>query len=188
MADPTAAIEELAAVGRDLYASGLVTSHGGNLSLRRTDGGIWISTTGSMLGHLDAKTVVAIDAAGEPLDPSAAAPSSNTGIHVAVYAAHPEAGAVLHAHPPHAVAWTIAHDSAYLEPANFEARLFLGNVPVIQTDDEQPAALVAEALSECPVVLVGGHGSYALGVDLWDALRVTSALEEAAQILMLVGR
>ena len=36
--------------------------------------------------------------------------------------------------------------------------------------------------------MVRGHGSFARGEDIWDALLYTSALEEAAQILALAGR
>ena len=132
--------------------------------------------------------VVAVDGSGVTLDAGAAAPSSDTAIHLAIYAAHPDAGAVLHAHPPYAIARTIAGTESHVEPANLEGRLFLGRVPVLEVEWEASAAPVAEALHDCPIVLVRGHGSYARGVGPWDALRVTSALEESAQILALAGR
>ena len=170
-------------VGRDLYAQRLVTSHGGNLSLRRPAGGALITATGAMLGRLDASTLVAIDEAGAPLEVGARAPSSNTDIHVAIYAAHPEARAILHAHPAHAVAHTIASGADAFHPVNFEARLLFGHVPIVDGSGEDAPAVIASALGASPMVLVRGHGSFARGADLWEALMYTSALEEAAEIM-----
>ncbi len=180
--------ETLIEVGRDLAARGLVTSHGGNLSVRRPAGGALITATGTMLGRLDAAGIVAVGPDGALLQADAAAPSSNTAIHLAIYAAHPQAQAVLHAHPPHAIARSLVTDSDSLHPANFEAQLLLGGgVPIVTVVDHAAPAAVAEALSRCPIVIVRGHGTFALAGDLWQALNYTTALEEAAQILVLAG-
>ena len=180
------ATRELIEAGAYCRQDGLVTSHGGNLSARRLRGGALISATGAMLGRLSQQLLVAVDAGGAPLEAGSPAPSSDTAIHLAIYEAHPDAGAVLHAHPAHAVALAFERDA--IEPANLEGRLFLGRVQVLDVAWEASAEPVAEALRECPVVVVRGHGSYARGVDVWDALRVTSALEEAARLLVLSGR
>jgi L-fuculose-phosphate aldolase len=47
----TSLLEQFRRVGRDLYAGGLVSSHGGNVSVRRGEA-IVITTHGSRLGHL----------------------------------------------------------------------------------------------------------------------------------------
>ena len=138
-----------------------MTSHGGNLSARRLRGGALISATGAMLGRLSQQLLVAVDAGGAPLEAGSPAPSSDTAIHLAIYEAHPDAGAVLHAHPAHAVA--LAFERAAIEPANLEGWLFLGGVQVLDVAWEASAEPVAEALRECPVVVVRGHGSYARG-------------------------
>ena len=181
--------ESLVEAGRDLWSAGLVTSHGGNLSLRGPGGGALISATGAMLGRLTRERLVAVDAAGRAQATSmpggAAAPSSDTRIHVATYAACPDAGAIIHAHPVHAIA--VAFHCDAIEPRNLEGRLFLGRVPILDVEWQESAEPVAAALVDCPIVMVRGHGAYARGTDVWDALRVTSALEESAQILSLLG-
>jgi len=174
--------DTLIEVGRDLYAQRLVTSHGGNLSLRRPAGGALITATGAMLGRLDASTLVAIDEAGARLEVGARAPSSNTDIHVAIYAAHPEARAILHAHPAYAVAQTVGSGAGEFQPVNFEARLLFGHVPIVDGSGADAPAVIASALGSSPIVLVRGHGSFARGADLWEALMYTTALEEAAEI------
>ena len=185
--------ETLIEVGRDLYAHNLVTSHGGNLSVRRPAGGALITATGAMLGRLGESHLVAVDERGEPLSRRAPAPSSNTDVHLAIYASHPEARAVIHAHPVYAVARSLALGEVVLEdtfaPINLEAQLILKSpVPVLTVDWDGTPEAVAEALQRCPIVLVRGHGSFAAGSDLWQALNYTSVLEEAAQIAALAGR
>ncbi|MCC6236893.1 MAG: class II aldolase/adducin family protein [Dehalococcoidia bacterium] len=175
-------------VGRDLAARGLVTSHGGNLSIRRPAGGALITATGTMLGRLTAPGIVAVAAGGTLVNEDAAAPSSNTAIHLAIYRLHPHAGAVLHAHPPHAIARSLVTEGDSLHPANFEAQLLLGaGVPIVTVVDHEAPEVVAEALGRCPIVIVRGHGTFAMARDLWQALNYTTALEEAAQILVLAG-
>ena len=178
-----AARRDLAEAGKDLRADGLVTSHGGNVSARRSRGGAIISATGAMLGRLTDDLLVAVEPDGELREPDAAAPSSDTAVHLAIYEACADAGAVVHAHPVHAIALAYARDA--LDPANLEGRLFLGSVPVLDAEWEASAQPVAEALRNHQIVVVRGHGSYARGTDVWDALRVTSTLEEAARILAL---
>jgi L-fuculose-phosphate aldolase len=165
-------VEEFHAVGRMLWEAGLVSSHGGNMSVRLPDGGLLITRTGAMLGRLDEGDLVTVAADGS----SAGEPSMDTVVHRAVYAAT-GAGVVLHAHPRHAIALSLVVDA--LEPVDAEGKLRLGSVPVV--DAEQ----VAEALRDRPIVLARGHGSYACGDDLWQALQWTSVLEESAQVLWL---
>jgi L-fuculose-phosphate aldolase len=141
-----------------------------------------ITATGAMLGRLGASTLVAIDEAGAPLEAGARAPSSNTEIHVAIYAAHPETRAILHAHPAYAVAHTIASGADTFHPVNFEARLLFGSVPIVDGSGADAPAVIASALGSSPIVLVRGHGSFARGTDLWEALMYTTAIEEAAEI------
>ena len=138
--------QSLIEAGRDLYVSALVTSHGGNLSLRRPEGGALISATGAMLGRLSPRDLVAVDGSGERVERDAPAPSSNTAIHLAIYAAHRGAGAVLHAHPVHAIARTLSSDAGAIEPVNFEGQLFLPRVPVLAAGAEEREGEIAEAL------------------------------------------
>jgi len=166
-------IDEFRAVGRMLWEAGLVSSHGGNMSVRLPDGGLLITRTGAMRGRLDEgdRVMMATDGSSE------GQPSMDTAVHRAVYAAT-EAGAVLHAHPRHAIALSLVTDA--VEPADAEGRLRLGSVPVVE------AERVAQALRDRPIVLARGHGSYARGDDMWQALQWTSVLEESAQVLLLL--
>jgi L-fuculose-phosphate aldolase len=171
MADPP--LDGFRAAGRMLWEAGLVSSHGGNMSVRLPDGGLLVTRTGAMLGRLGEGDLVTVAADGS----SRGEPSMDMPLHRAVYEAI-GAAAVLHAHPRHAIALSLAVDA--IEPADAEGKLRLGAVPVVEAEG------VARALRDAPIVMARGHGSYARGDDLWQALQWTSVLEESAQVLWLL--
>jgi L-fuculose-phosphate aldolase len=66
-------------------------------------------------------------------------------------------------------------------PGDLEGQLHLKEVPVVATGPLQ-VELIASALQSHLVVLLRGHGAYARGQTLWEALHWITALEESAQI------
>jgi L-fuculose-phosphate aldolase len=174
MAVPQEALGQLQQVGRMLWEAGLVSSHGGNLSLRLPQGAIVITCHGAPLGRLDEASLVVLGQEG------GREPSSDSDLHLAIYEAT-DAGAVAHAHPRHAIALSLLGQGD-LEPRDLEGRHYLGRrVPVVAGREH-----VAQALDDFPIVVVRGHGSYARGHDLWQALLYTSVLEESAHVLWLL--
>jgi L-fuculose-phosphate aldolase len=174
---PPRELAELQAVGRDLYMLGLVTSHGGNLSIRAGHD-MWITGTNTMLGHLRAEHISLVHPDGSSDGPP---PSTDTVLHSTVYAIS-GAGAVVHAHPRHAIA--LSFDTDVFVPGDLEGQLHLREVPVIAQGPRQTEQ-VANALQTSLVVLLRGHGAYARGHDLWEALHWITALEESAHIAVL---
>ncbi|HXG36974.1 MAG TPA: class II aldolase/adducin family protein [Dehalococcoidia bacterium] len=167
-------LRDLQAVGQDLLLMGLVSSHGGNLSVRLENGDVIITRHGCMLGHIDEAGLVGVREDGSAEGKA----SMDTGIHLAIYQ-DTGAGAVVHAHPRHAIALSL--QGGEIRPQDLEGKHYLGErVPVVSEVKEIPAAL-----KEHPIVVVAGHGSYARGADLWQALQWTSVLEESAQVLWL---
>ena len=167
-----------AEVGKDLYSLGLVSSHGGNLSVR-TGHEMWVTGTGTMLGRLRDRHMSFVLPDGTYTGPP---PSSDTLLHSAVYALG-GAQAVVHAHPHHAIAMTF--DTGTFVPPDFEGQHFLEDVPVIPQGPNQ-VAQVAAALQSRLVCMLRGHGAYARGQSLWEALHWITALEESAHIAWLL--
>ena len=174
----TSLLDQFRRVGRDLYATGLVSSHGGNMSVRRREG-LLITTHGSRLGHLTQADLVQVTPNVAPV----AEPSVDLTLHEAIYAAVPQARAVVHAHTRHAIALSLLSNE--IRPRDAEGRHYLTLVPVV-TGDGDVAADLAAALRQHQIAVVAGHGSYAWGEDLWQALQWTSVLEESAQVLWLL--
>jgi L-fuculose-phosphate aldolase len=170
-------MRDLQEVGRDLYRLALVTSHGGNLSVRRGHD-MWITGTGTMLGRLEQRHISLVFPDGRHEGPP---PSSDTVLHSTVYALS-GAGAVVHAHPRHAIA--LSFDTDRFVPLDLEGQLHLKAVPVVEAGPRQ-VEQIASALCGSLVVLLRGHGAYARGQTLWEGLHWITALEESAHIAWL---
>jgi L-fuculose-phosphate aldolase len=170
-------------VGDDLFRSGLITTHGGNLSVRAGDR-IIITRQGSMLAHLASEDLVETGLWTDDTGRDSA--SRELPVHRAIYATTP-AQAVVHAHPPTAVALSLAEE--HLHPLDVEGSHRLREVPVVTTQEavgtEESGRRVAALLGESRVVMVRGHGSFAWGTTLEEALCRTSVLEASSRILLL---
>ncbi|MGK2965934.1 MAG: class II aldolase/adducin family protein [Tepidiformaceae bacterium] len=174
---PAAVMAAFRDVGRDLYMLGLVTSHGGNLSMR--DGhNMWITGTGTMLGRLEPRHISLVGMDGRHMGPP---PSSDTVLHSTAYALG-EARAIVHAHPRHAIA--LSFDTDRFTPIDHEGLLHLGNVPVVENGPHQVQE-IASALRTHVIAMVRGHGAYARGSTPWEALHWVTALEESAHIAVV---
>jgi L-fuculose-phosphate aldolase len=174
---PPGTLRDFQEVGRDLYQLALVTSHGGNLSVREGSS-MWITGTNTMLGHLHERHISLVGPDGGYEGPP---PSSDTILHSTIYAVT-GAGAVVHAHPRHAIA--LSFESERFVPGDLEGQLHLTDVPVVETGQRQIEG-IAMALQSRLVVLLRGHGAYARGQNLWEALHWITALEESAHIAVI---
>jgi len=175
-------LHDMIEVGRDLWDARLITSHGGNLSVRWQEGAA-ITRHGAMLHRLDVEQFVAVNSRGHPTSSGATpTPSEDTAVHLAIYREVDEAQAIAHAHPVYAVALSLEWGA--ITPTTVSGAI-LGRVPVLTPEPEEAPAVVAAALKESPAVLVRAHGVFARGADPWEALHLVSVLEEAATILYL---
>lgn len=167
--------------GEDLVRLGLTTSHGGNLSIRH-QGHMLITAHFAMAGRLEAGDIIRASLRAGA-DPPGIDLSRDTGLHRLIYAAT-EAMAVIHAHPPHAIALSLEHE--VIRPRDLEGSYFLPEIPVVPPNAAD--ARVPGLLGDHAAVMVAGHGSYAAGRNLGEALAYTSALELSARVIWLTAR
>ncbi len=165
--------------GEKLFERHLVSGWGGNVSCRFGRSRYLVTARGAALGFLRAADIVETDTRGQAVRPGRQ-PSSETPLHLAVYAAT-DARAVVHVHPPEIIAG--CRDIEEFVPLSFEEEYSLGRVPVLAHEgptvaDPEP---VAEALRDHPVVILRGHGTVARGRDLMEAFLVTDLLAEAVR-------
>ena len=114
--------------------------------------------------------------------------SSELAVHRAIYQ-ETSALAVVHAHPPHAIALSLAETE--IVPSDSEGLSTVGPVAVLGWNMEvKPGGLVdiiAQALKRCRIIIVHGHGSFAIGQLLEEAHNCTTALEESCQVICLLN-
>jgi len=165
-------------LGRDMFLTGLVSSHTGSLSVRSDDQAV-ISRRGAMLGRLSAADLVAFNIGDDC--PSEA--PDDAIVHQAIYRTT-DAQAVVYARPPATMALSLIEDR--LSPANGEAADVFGNAPVLITQrpmgSPDVAHLVSRALRESRIVALRGYGVFARGSDLEDAFHMVSLLEEMCNV------
>ena len=174
------AADAIVRAGRRLGTRGLISAGEGNLSVRLDASRILVTPTGRRKDELGADDLLVVRL-GHPHDEarsaSGFAPTSDLAIHLAIHAARPDVGAVVHAHLPASMALTLAGEVP--DPAALpETALFVPRLPYLSLGvpgSEELAARVAEALSQPPepfpgAVLLERHGAVAVGADVDQAL------------------
>ena len=168
---------EFERIGNRLFAEHLVGGNFGNMSVRSRDG-FFITRTGTCL-----------DIAAEPVFVSLSgdAPkeaSSEYRVHHAVYASTNHL-AIVHAHPPHAVAASLVMDA--IVPEDSEGVMFCPHIPVVTgaPGTQDVADNVARALIKSKLVIARGHGTFAAGATLDYAYVYTSLAEHSCRVLSL---
>jgi L-fuculose-phosphate aldolase len=177
---------EVVAAGQEMLRLGLVAGTSGNVSARDGDR-VLITPTGLPYGQMREDDVVILSLDGTVLEGSRE-PSSERRVHLAVYAARPDAGALVHSHSVHATAWSFLGEpldtgTEELEQAAGGAVLTARFAP---TGSEEIAAAAVEALGDRRAVLLGRHGVLALADSPARALDVCAAVERQAQIALLL--
>ena len=148
---------------------GLVTGTAGNVSARA---GELILITPSALPYeeMTAADLVTLGPDGAVVA-GEREPSSEWRVHVAVYAARPDARALVHTHSEHATAWS--------ERGEPHGRWL--TAPYFPSGSDEIAIAAVAALGERDAVLLGRHGVLGAGETPARALEVCVAVEEAAR-------
>ncbi|MBC8060718.1 MAG: class II aldolase/adducin family protein [Clostridiaceae bacterium] len=97
--------DQLIMIMERIYGYGMTTTSGGNLSIMDEDGDIWITPGGIDKGALTRKDVIRVKPDGTIIGDHK--PSSEFPFHQLAYKSRPDFKAVLHAHPPALVAFSI---------------------------------------------------------------------------------
>ncbi len=177
-------LSKFQAIGNELFTRGLVSSSSGNLSIRLGEHMV-ITRRGSKLGGLQENDL--IDTGINKNNRSTPLASTELAVHRAIYQQTP-ALAIVHAHPPHAVALSLTDTE--ITPSDAEGLSIVGQVPILGWNMEvKPGGLadiIAQALKKHRIVMVHGHGSFAIGQLLEEAHNCTTTLEESCRVTCLL--
>jgi L-fuculose-phosphate aldolase len=168
------------------YERHLLVAMDGNLSVRLSDGNILCTQAGCHKGLLTEDQLVVIDSKGRKIR-GKGQPTSEMAMHLACYAARPDVKAVIHAHPPISIAFTIASVSM-AHCVLPEVVLTLGTVPTLPyatTGTNTLAEMVGETAKDFDAMLMDRHGAVCLGGDLLAAFCRLETMEHTAHITKL---
>lgn len=173
-------------IGLLCYQKGFIVGADGNISARMRDGTILITPAGAMKGFLEPHHIAHIDGEGRVLDDGPRC-SSETGIHLVAYRERPEMQAVVHTHPPHAVALSIAEVDMQL-PVIPEIVVTIGGTPTAPyatPGTEELGESIREIVRCSDTLIMKNHGAVTIGANLMDAFKKLDMIEHTARILWL---
>ncbi len=184
-------IQDLIHYSRMLYERHLVHAEGGNTSIRIGDE-VWISRTGSVLGWLKEDDLTRMSLTGDVI--GGQKPSKEWPMHLAIYNARPDAGAIIHLHPTYAIAYSTLLPGPCLDavPA-YSSALYrrAGQVPMIDyypVGSKELHHSIAELAPYFYSILMRQHGVTVASESLSKAMGVIEEIEQCCHIALLTDR
>lgn len=175
-------VDEFAGVGSILFAARLNNSHSGNLSVRVGDNVI-ITRRGAMLAEITSQDLIAVGL--EHDDSGIALASTEVNVHRSIYEST-SALAIVHTHPRSAI--TLSLEGKDIVPVDVEGRYYFKRVPVLEVaqaiGSKELEKELPELLKDFPIVIIKGHGAFAIGGNLEEGLQISHAMEWSCDIIL----
>ncbi|WP_394196667.1 3-oxo-tetronate 4-phosphate decarboxylase [Litoreibacter albidus] len=182
--------EQICVLAKSMFDRGLTGGSTGNISARTSDGGLLVSPTGTSFGRLDPARLSRFDAAGQLI--SGDQPTKEMPLHSAFYDTRSTAGAVVHLHACHSVAWSMmpgVNADNFLPPLTPYAIMKLGKVkllPFFMPGDPAMGDAVRGLAGKRSAVMLANHGPVVAGKDIEAACNAIEELEDTARLAMMM--
>ncbi len=165
-----------------VYGMGLTTTSGGNISVIDDDKNIWVTPSGIDKGSLRPEDIMCVKNDGSIVGKHK--PSSEYPFHKAIYKGRPDIRAVIHAHSPALVSFSIIRDIPNTNII-YQAKKVCGDIgyapyalPGSEALGEKIAIEFAKGFS---AIIMENHGTVVGGIDLSDAFQRFETLEFCAR-------
>ena len=169
-----------------IYKNGMTTTSGGNISILDENGDIWVTPSAVDKGTLTEKDIICVKKDGSIVGDHK--PSSEFPFHKAIYDIRPEIKAVIHAHPPALVSFSIVREipNTNIIPQAKKVCGKIGYAPYgMPGSDELGQKIAAEfEKGENMAVIMENHGTVLGGTDLMDAYTRFETLEFCARTII----
>ena len=172
-----------------IYNQGLTTTSGGNLSILDDNGDLWITPSGIDKGALSPEDIVCVRADGTIVGRHK--PSVEYPFHWMIYRARPDLRALVHAHPPALVSFSIVRKTpnTCITPQSRDICGLVGYAPYALPGSEALGEQIAATFSQgFNSVLLENHGVVTGGQNLTQAFQRFETLEFCAQINLLAAK
>ena len=182
-------VEQINVIIGRIYRSGMTTTSGGNISIKDDNGDIWITPSGVDKGSLTTKDIICVKKDGTIVGPHK--PSSEYPFHKAIFEARPELKAIIHAHPPGLVAFSIARqvpNTNIIPQARFTCGE-IGFAPYGCPGSEDLGKKIAKEFENkrYKAVIMENHGVVLGGTDMMDAYQRFETLEFCCRTIVNAG-
>lgn len=191
-AQEAAARTEIIRVGQLLYQKEYIVSNDGNISVRLDENHILCTPSGLCKGMMRQEELLIIDMDGNRADTPNAInrnlrPTSEMAMHLEVYKNRPDVTAVVHCHPPTAVALSIANVSLTdcMLPEVIVTLGLIKMTPYSTPSSEENAVAIREAIKDHDAILLQRHGTLAVANSPMQAFHRTESIEQIARITFM---
>lgn len=167
-----------------IYGYGMTTTSGGNLSIQDASGDMWISPGSIDKGTLRREDIICVKPDGSMLGPHK--PSSEYPFHRALYKMRPDVKAIVHAHPPALVSFSVAGmiPNTNVFPTAKQVCGTVGYAPYEIPGSEALGSNVAAAFREGhSTILLENHGTCTAGNSLLQAFQRFETLDFCARLI-----
>ncbi len=173
--------------GRELYKQNLTIGTWGNISFLDPDTDlVYIKPSGMEYNEIETKDIVVLDKKGKIVE-GTKKPSIETSMHLAIYNARDDVGAIIHYHPIYSS--VLAVTGLSLPGISEDFVQLVGNKVVCAKyglpGSKELAKNAVIALGERKAVFLLNHGTLCVGRDMKEAMKVCSVVEKTAHIYIL---
>ena len=170
--------------GKKLIREGFTVETWGNISVRDDGGRVYITPSGMDYETCTIDDVVVMDLDGNILS-GKRRPSIETAMHLSVYRARPEVGAIVHTHPIYSTVFScmgegiplLIDEAAQALGAEIKATRYA--LPGTQELADNCVEALGEKANAC---LLQSHGAVCVGRDMRSAFKVARVLEMTAEV------
>ena len=180
--------QQVAEIMRRLYAKGLTTISGGNVSYRNSDGYIFITASQTDKSCITKNEIIVFDNNLKNITP-ALKPSMEYNIHINIYKNRPDINAIIHSHPIYASAFAIINKKIDTQITG-EINYILKEIAEIDykiMGSHELAEECTNKLKHHNVGIMKNHGAITIGKNLFEAYDKMEVLEFAAHLNMLIN-
>ncbi len=173
--------DQLVMMMNRIYYRGMTTTSGGNLSIKDEHGVVWITPSGVDKGSLTRDDIMSINPDGSISGRHK--PSIEYPFHLNIYKMRPDINAVVHAHSPGLVSFSIARKapSVRLLP---NVKKICGEIAIakyaLPGTEELGKNIGAEFQKGYSTVILENHGVSIGAASIWQAFMMFETLETSA--------
>jgi L-fuculose-phosphate aldolase len=177
--------DQIVAIISRIYERSLTTTSGGNISIIDENGDIWVTPGAVDKGSLQASDIMLVKRDGTVVGKHK--PSSEYPFHKAIFESRPDIKAIIHAHPPALVSFSIIRSTPNPNVIS-QAKHICG--PIGYATYEVPGSrelgqrIGAEFVKGYKAVIMENHGTVVGGSDINDAFQRFETLEFCARTII----
>ncbi len=175
--------QDIVEVCRRMYGRGFISGSDGNVSVRLGENRILSTPSGMNKGFIAPQDLIVTDMAGTKLQ-GEHKPTTELFMHIEAYTRREDIKAVIHAHPPFTVAFSIAGQKLP-QCVMPEIVMMFGSIPTAAYATpctEEGPRTISNLIGDCDALIIERHGTLTVADNVFTAYDKLEKIEHSAQV------